>query len=432
MQKFPLPLQLYKTVIRFLRVRPWLVLLLLTIASIGIVFTRNPDAFLLPQFWAEDGKYWYADAYNHGVLRSLFMDYVGSLQLFTRFIGSLSIFLPLSLAPLFFMLVAVAVQILPVILINTKRFSSLIPRTWVRLLICFCYLGIPNSFEVHANLTNANWHLALVACMVLVGPLAKQKAWKLFDYPVLLFAGLTGPFAVVLAAIAWIRWYTLSPADRKEYRMHAWIVSACALVQLVVLLLAPASDRLTRGLGASPGGLLSIIGVRLGAASMLGMNYINTIPFVQLLGHGYWLVAAYMLGVLLYALWKAPLALKLFILFTWGIFAAALIKPQASQLFPQWEALIMGAGNRYFFLPMLSWIVASFWLVGHIRSRYLSYIFVAPIVLLITLGIPRDWGYTPLPDLHFSDYVQKFEAAPSHQHVCMPINPDWVMCLDKR
>src|SRR5688572_11483369 len=125
----------YQAGATFLRKHHWLILAALFVFGVAIVFSRNPDAFLHPQFWAEDGKYWYGDAYNEGGLHSLFMPYAGSLQLMTRFMGSLSLLLPLEVVPLFFMLVAVTIQILPVVLINTRRFAKLIPHVGARLLI---------------------------------------------------------------------------------------------------------------------------------------------------------------------------------------------------------------------------------------------------------------------------------------------------------
>ena len=36
------------------------------LAAFLVVFSRRPDAILNAQFWAEDGKFWYADAYHFG------------------------------------------------------------------------------------------------------------------------------------------------------------------------------------------------------------------------------------------------------------------------------------------------------------------------------------------------------------------------------
>ena len=48
---------------------PWL------IASFAIalllIFLRDPSLFTRPQFWAEDGKVWFAQAYSQGWLYSL-------------------------------------------------------------------------------------------------------------------------------------------------------------------------------------------------------------------------------------------------------------------------------------------------------------------------------------------------------------------------
>lgn len=36
------------------------------VVGVVIVISRRPDAVTNAQFWAEDGKYWFAAAYNHG------------------------------------------------------------------------------------------------------------------------------------------------------------------------------------------------------------------------------------------------------------------------------------------------------------------------------------------------------------------------------
>jgi hypothetical protein len=49
------------------------------LVAFGVLVLRRPDAIFNAQFYAEDGKYWYADAYNHG-WACVFMPQWGYLQ----------------------------------------------------------------------------------------------------------------------------------------------------------------------------------------------------------------------------------------------------------------------------------------------------------------------------------------------------------------
>jgi hypothetical protein len=172
--------------------------LFVLISAFIIVILRKPDAVFNPQFWAEDGAVWYASAYNLGVIRSVFLPLVGYFQTFSRLTAAFVQMFPLSYAPLIFNLIAIFVEVLPVPFLLSSRFAAVIPRLDARILIAFLYLAIPNSWEVHANLTNAHWHLALLAFMVLIATPSITCASQMFDRAVVLASGLSGPFSLFL------------------------------------------------------------------------------------------------------------------------------------------------------------------------------------------------------------------------------------------
>jgi hypothetical protein len=158
------------------------------------------------QFYAEDGAYFYSDAYQFG-WRCLLMPYGGYLSTLQRLIGLLAQLVPFGLAPLVMNLCAIAIQILPVNLFLSARFKAISYN--VRLFASLLYLAIPNAFEIHANTTNIQWHLALLALLVLLSQAEAAKAWRYFDYAVLFFALLDGPLGILLVPIAafllWVR-----------------------------------------------------------------------------------------------------------------------------------------------------------------------------------------------------------------------------------
>jgi hypothetical protein len=103
-------------------------LLILCLAGALILVLRRPDAILNPQFWAEDGKVWFANAYNLGPLRSLLLPQDGYFQTISRITAAISLLVPTKSAPLVFNLVALIIQLLPFGIIVSPRFAGVIPE----------------------------------------------------------------------------------------------------------------------------------------------------------------------------------------------------------------------------------------------------------------------------------------------------------------
>ncbi len=120
-------------------------------------------------------SFWLQDAYQRGVA-SLLLPHTGYLQTLSRLAGLLFLALPLTSAPLLFALVAFAVQLAPAALLLSARGAVLVPSLAARLLLAAYYIGEPNSTEVHVNLTNAMWHLAIAGFLIIVLP-KPRRAW---------------------------------------------------------------------------------------------------------------------------------------------------------------------------------------------------------------------------------------------------------------
>lgn len=143
----------------------------------GAIYSRRPDALLNPQFYAEDGLAWFADAWNLGWLHSLTLPTGGYLNTLPRLVCGL-----------------------PVNILLTSRCSNWGPL-WIRGLQAALYVMLPNSREIHVTITNTHWHLALAACLIGFSNTPHSWTWQLFDVIVLLLVGLTGPWALVLTPL---------------------------------------------------------------------------------------------------------------------------------------------------------------------------------------------------------------------------------------
>ena len=399
------------------------------LAAFLIVFSRRPDALLHAQFWAEDGKYWFRDAYQFG-FRSLLRPQDGYLQTASRFAALLSLAVPFHMAPLVMNLCAITAQILPVNVFLSSRYSELSLRT--RALGGFLSLAIPNSYEIDANVTNLQWHLGLLACLVLLAGPARDWRWRVFDGVVLVLVSLhsvMGVLLVPLAAFLWRRhqgWSGVMP--------FVLLVPGAAIQTLSLLL---SQSREHRAMGASLARLATILGRQIFLPAVLGSRTVLDILSSQSAVVVFaieTIAAAAGIAILLFALRYGPTELRLFILFALAVFTLCLIWPVGARTTSQqWDSLMTpGGGNRYYFLPMVAFLASLVWLaLDPSVSRKIRYA-GAVVLLLLPIGIYQDWYYPAFRNFHFPRYAAQFERAPSGTQFTIPINPDWMMQLTKK
>jgi hypothetical protein len=410
-------------------------LICIILISCGLVVSRRPDALFNPQFFAEDGAVFYQDAYNGGCWKALKTPVVGYLDTISRLTAAAAMLFPIRAAPLVFNLVAIGVQILPVWFLNTSRFDGLIPDRPTRYLLSFLYLGLPNTAEIDATITNAEWHLALLACMVILVPGSPGLRWKAFDLVVLALSGLSGPFCILLLPSAVLVWYY---ARRNWSLALLAVVIATSAIQVNCLVANWNSDsRQYASLGVSVVLLARIVGGQVFLGSMLGYTGLSTVyqqPWWNPGAAVPLLTALAGTAIMVYVVWKSNLTLRLFILFCALALFAALARPKYMGPGPQWPLMPPpGSSPRYYFLPMLAWATSLVWLTwSNQKPRILSVLGLGALAVMFLVGIPLDWNYPPFVDEQFSSYVAKFDQDPSGTDVSIPINPNWTMVLHKQ
>ena len=402
--------------------------LLFAIAAFLLVFSRRPDALLRAQFWAEDGRVWYADAYNHGIAYSLLTPEAGYFQTFSRLVGIVSQAVPLSYAPLLYNLSAISLQVVIAAFIASRRLERAIPQKPVRLLIAFVYLALPHAWEVFSNITNSQWHLALLAFLVIAAAPPIGRAWHIFDALAVCLSALTGPFCLILVPVAALKYW---------HRRESWklvllgILAAGAVLQTLSLLshTRPSSAPL----GADLATFLHITGRHLFASAVLGgRGYIALAKFGWL--EISVLTVANILGIAgaIYCFVRGPIELRMLILFSLLIVTGALVSPAVSPDRPQW--LVMATDNtalRYWFIPNFCLFVSLIYLAA--RGPHGAVRAAAGLLLAVSLtGIAADWRIPPYKDLDFQIFAAAFKNAPAGEPFEIPINPDWKMTLIKK
>jgi hypothetical protein len=381
---------------------------------VAAIVSRRPDALLNPQFYAEDGSVWYANAWNLGWAHALTLPEGGYLNTLPRLVCALAILIPLKSAPLLLNWAGILIQALPVSVLLSHRCANWGPL-WMRALQALLYVALPNSSELNVTITNAHWHLALVSCLLAFANPPNHVAWKLFDIAVLLLTGLTGPWALVLLPLLLTFWFI----RRQRWSLvMASLLTLCAAVQSWELL-HHAADRLQSiPLGATFELFFRLIAGQIYTAALWGQNSLD------LRGNLPLMVILFAVGtaLLLWGLLALRLELKLFIAFSIVILAAALRSPLITGQGTQWQMLAIDKGARYWFFPMLAFLWTLLWAASQHQYRSLQLFSLICLAVLLR-GIIHDWQYLPYKDSNFGYYAQKFEAAPPGTLIKIPLYP---------
>ena len=379
------------------------------IAALLAIFTRLPGALLHPQFFAEDGWVWYQQAYNLHWLRSLALPQAGYMQTLPRLFAGVAMLFPMQWAPLVMNFAGAVIQALPVSALLSRRCTPWGPLP-VRMLMAVVYIAIPDAPEIHVVLTNAMWHLALLQALLAfsVPPLS----WRGRVSDILLFAigGVSGPFCILLLPAVFIFWW---------FRRQRWTLVVLALLFagafIQVLSILHTVKRPGAPLGVTAVRLLRIIAGNIFIDSMVGSGGPNLrIPLLVF-------AAIAGLAILVWGWRSAPLAGRLFIVFTVIVLMAALRDPLLLPGdTPRWEVLANAMGIRYWFFPSLMFLWCAAWCASAGPSR-LARVAGLGVLLLMTIGVVRKWTYPPWPNSQFSAEVEHFKSLKTGEHMIFSV-----------
>jgi hypothetical protein len=400
---------------------------LLTAGLFILIWQRCPTILTRAQFWAEDGWAWYPNAYQHG-WQTLLWPQAGYLQTISRLVALASLAAPLAYAPLIFALVALAVQGAALAFLLSPRMAPAIPSFPARLALALLLAALPGTNETFVNLTDAQWYLSLLAFLVLCAAPATSLPQRLFDCFTLTLSGLSGPFALCLAPIAFLCWW------RGKQPWQKWrlaIIAATALLQLSVLFYAHA-QRTPGELTASLHGFTAIIAAQIIAPAVLGLHRVlaqNQFGLTTPGGAGIALGACIAAAVLAtIAFRRGRWILKYFLLFTGIEFTGALLDGTV----PSWWLVMQSSpGGRYFLHPIIAWLAILLSLACD-HNRTLRIIGGAGMVMVLLLAIPSDYQLPKLPCTDFYSQAEAFTHAPPGTVAVFPVRPAGQMVLIKR
>lgn len=387
-----------------------------------LLLSRDPAILADAQFWAEDGTVWFAQAHRLG-LAALVRPESTYLQTVSRLVAWLATPLPLRWSPTAYAAAAFLIQLLVPLFFVSERCATLWPRRAERFAFGCLLMVLPNTTEVYVNLTNSQWHLAMLAFLILQAAPAASIGAFWFDSAALALSALSGPFSILLLPTAAL---ALWAAPSRAQLVRTVLVGAGAIVQLAVILGA-AHVRSSAPLGASVAVLMQIVADQILYAGLFGISTLNAVAQGPLWRSGVGPAALCVLALVMAVAscrsrgWPMVQAC----LFATLVVAAALAHPQISITDPQWPAMTRpNSGSRYFVVPLAVWLAVCASLLRHPRA-VLRVLAGAAVGCTLLVAVPSDWTRWSEPDRGFPALARQFDASPRGTVMTLPIRP-WI------
>ncbi|MQR98503.1 hypothetical protein [Gluconobacter aidae] len=293
--------------------------------------------------------------------------------------------------------------------------------------ILFCVA--PNTDEVFVNLTNSQWHLAVLAFLIIVSDPPQTRAGQVFDHVFLLISALSGPFCLLLLPIAAAR--TIIHREPTYYTRLA-IVACGVAIQAVPIIQSSGSSRPNTPLGASFGALICLLAAQLFLAPLISHNHLEYLYSTRIWQNPVFpCLVDLAAGMICFQAVRRWIALRYALVFVMLILAAPLTHPIVTTTMPQWHAMfIPDAGMRYFFMPILFWLAAlvAVTFSGHGLTRALA---TGALLVVVVLGIPHDRKIAMEADRGFSEAARRFDAGPPGTTVTIPVRPGSTVTLTR-
>jgi hypothetical protein len=379
--------------------------------ALAVLFIRKSDAFLNPQFWAEDGAVFFIQQYELG-LESFFQTYSAYFHALPRLVAYAADFFPYGLAPAIYNYASLLVLLAVVWKLHSPRLELR-----HRHLMALAVVMVPHfTGEVFLNLTNVQWVLAALLLLVALLREPETRAQGAGDLLLIAVGGLTGPFILLLLPLfayrAWRR--------RSAYRLLGLgIAAAAGAVQLAAMLKNPmgipgegaqAADTWTR-----------LIGQKLFGTMFLGRLIPYSIDSGLLAVGGFLALAA-----LLALAWTDPRRGRLVTVFL--LFGAAVTAVTFYRFRNVPDLLIAApAAARYFFLPNLMVLWSSVICFG-LDGAWRKVLPVALAVLVVFSSFKSVFRTPAYEDYHWKTHAAKIDQG---QPLEIPINPPgWTLKID--
>jgi hypothetical protein len=401
--------------------RGWL--LALPLIALAIV-SRHPDLISNPQFFGDEST-WYKEAYETGAFHSLLTNQGGYLVIGLKLPNLIAVHAPLSQAPRIDLTYSILLNILCVSFLMTRRLTGLGSFS-ARLALAFLWIAIPNANEVD-TLNSAQWFLAILGILLLLATPPTSSLQKLLDYAMMLLVAFTGPFCMILFAIA----LALVAFRREAYTFRLLIILGLGCIAQGWILLHHLPLCTPREVGGFYASQVLVAQVFLFGAG----HSILTHLFAPLLSPSAMWTAVFAticgLSLLAYATLRSTLSIKLLVAYAAIVFLACGYRLHCDAGWHK-DVLLFNSNYaaRYWYVERFALLAVFVWMLWHGRPLLMRLLGGAFIVLVAAVSIAH-WQYPPWPDCHFAEHAAAFDAAPKGTVASIPVNPGWQVILIK-
>jgi hypothetical protein len=198
------------------------------VAAVSVLVLRRPEAVVRPQFFAESAPVFYVPTYFHDPLTLIATPYAGYLHLIPRLSAYVERLVDPYWAPVIGSILSFLVVVAIAAFLASGRMSAVLPHKWQRLAVGGMILLSPSVYEVLGVEVNLQVYLAAYLAALSVARPATSRLGEIGDLIGAAASSLSGPFAVLLAPLFWLRRDRLAAA-----------VGVCAGVQLIAILNSP-------------------------------------------------------------------------------------------------------------------------------------------------------------------------------------------------
>ncbi|WP_188542683.1 hypothetical protein [Rhodococcoides trifolii] len=387
--------------------------LFFALAALGVVLfaLRGLPRLREPGLFAEDGQIFLADAHNLG-LRAFLEPYAGYLHTIPRIVAAALEPLPITAAPVAYLLAAMILHLAMLTPALSPRLSALLPHAWQRAGLFLTLCVMPAVWEVYGNVANAIFVAGTALVLLALSADPRSSAGRLAEVVAIALLGLSGPLVVLFLPLVLWRWW-------RTRTSHAAIVSgtalATALVQLTVYL---TSARSTPG-GGTAVLLAKTAGERVGGSALAGKSDV-----FAAMPHPWLTVAAYswFAVVVLLSVWIVPrIAIPLWI--TAAVLLAAAVNAYGPAMVASGIAF-----QRHVTTPLVICLVLLWLVIGRGRGRAATSIAVLALAAC-SYGVVHDFAPEPYPSR--PDLTELQRCVSTNQPVCdQPIfGPGWTVEL---
>jgi hypothetical protein len=377
-----------------------------------------------PQFFGDEST-WYKEAYDAGAFHSLLKNQDGYLVIGLKLPNLLAVHVPLSQAPRIDVTYSILLNILCVSFLLSRRLTGLGSFS-ARVTLAFLWIAIPNANEVY-TLNSAQWFLAILGILFLLAAPPTSTLQKVFDYTMMLLVAFTGPFCIMLFAIALV----LAVLRKEAHTLRLLGILALGCIAQGWTLLHHLPQCTPREVGGFYASQVLVAQVFLFGAGHGILSHLFA-PLSSPLAMWTAVVATICgLALLAYVVFRSTLSIKLLVAYAAMVFLACGYKLHCDPGWPK-DALLFNSDYavRYWYIERFALLAVFVWMLWHSRPLLIRFLGGAFIVLVTAVSIAH-WQYPPWPDYHFAEHAAAFDAAPKGTVASIPVNPGWQVILVK-